>query len=151
MARLSARERPVTVMQLPSIRLFWCRYLSTAGVPPTCREGRGVQVVGGERRGHVARRQQQRWETWWCRGRSSPGCVNQPARLENSKPPRPPAPPPTHQVHILHDVLARGLEVGDEGDAVRHALEVVQGELKAAGAGHGDQVQHCGGGGGGSE
>lgn len=48
-----------------------------------------------------------------------------------------------HLVHILHHVLARGLEVGNEGHAVRNALEVVQGEVQAAGARHGNQVQHC--------
>ena len=32
-------------------------------------------------------------------------------------------------VHVLHDVLARGLEVRDEGHAVGHSLEVVEGEL----------------------
>mmetsp|Transcript_13416 Transcript_13416/g.57198 ORF Transcript_13416/g.57198 Transcript_13416/m.57198 type:complete len:458 (-) Transcript_13416:380-1753(-) len=45
-------------------------------------------------------------------------------------------------VHVLHDVLARGLEVRDEGDPVGDSLEVVQGERDAHGVRHGDQVQH---------
>ena len=52
-------------------------------------------------------------------------------------------PPGPHLVHILHDVLPRGLEVCDERHAVADALEVVQGEGQAAGVRHGDQVQHC--------
>ena len=45
-------------------------------------------------------------------------------------------------VHVLHDVLARGLEVRDEGRLVGDGLEVVQGERNAHGVRHGDQVQH---------
>mmetsp|Transcript_19599 Transcript_19599/g.54488 ORF Transcript_19599/g.54488 Transcript_19599/m.54488 type:complete len:309 (-) Transcript_19599:790-1716(-) len=47
----------------------------------------------------------------------------------------------TDLVEVLHHVLARGLEVRDEGYAVRHLLEVVDGERHAAGLGHGKQVQ----------
>ena len=45
-------------------------------------------------------------------------------------------------VHVLHDVLARGLEIRDEGRLVGDGLEVVQGERDAHGVRHGDQVQH---------
>mmetsp|Transcript_80 Transcript_80/g.176 ORF Transcript_80/g.176 Transcript_80/m.176 type:complete len:625 (-) Transcript_80:19-1893(-) len=45
-------------------------------------------------------------------------------------------------VDVLHDVLAGGLEVCDEGNLVGARLEVVQGELYARRVRHGDQVQH---------
>ena len=44
-------------------------------------------------------------------------------------------------VHVLHDVLARRLEVGDERYPVAHGLEVVDAELDAARVRDGDQVQ----------
>mmetsp|Transcript_32903 Transcript_32903/g.72662 ORF Transcript_32903/g.72662 Transcript_32903/m.72662 type:complete len:363 (+) Transcript_32903:1159-2247(+) len=47
-----------------------------------------------------------------------------------------------HLVHVLHHVAARGLEVSDEGHAVADALEVIQGQLQAHRACHGDQMQH---------
>lgn len=49
-ARFSARVLPVTVRQLPSMRLCWCRYLSTAGVPPTCVRGRAGAAEARVRR-----------------------------------------------------------------------------------------------------
>mmetsp|Transcript_16306 Transcript_16306/g.48671 ORF Transcript_16306/g.48671 Transcript_16306/m.48671 type:complete len:356 (-) Transcript_16306:207-1274(-) len=48
-------------------------------------------------------------------------------------------------LHVLHDVLARRLQVGQEGRHVRDALEVVEADGHRRvphGARHGDQVQH---------
>mmetsp|Transcript_46316 Transcript_46316/g.144899 ORF Transcript_46316/g.144899 Transcript_46316/m.144899 type:complete len:355 (+) Transcript_46316:1223-2287(+) len=45
-------------------------------------------------------------------------------------------------LHVLHYVGAGGLEVGEEGHAVGHGLEVVRRELDAHGVRHGDEVQH---------
>lgn len=42
---------------------------------------------------------------------------------------------------VGHDVLAGGLEVGEEGDAVRNGLEVVDGQLDPDTVGDGDQVE----------
>jgi len=36
-------------------------------------------------------------------------------------------------VHVLHDILARGLKVGNEWNLVADALEVIEGELDASG------------------
>mmetsp|Transcript_31242 Transcript_31242/g.82783 ORF Transcript_31242/g.82783 Transcript_31242/m.82783 type:complete len:535 (-) Transcript_31242:39-1643(-) len=43
-------------------------------------------------------------------------------------------------VEVLHDVLAARLEVGDEGRRRREPLEVVERQVDAGGARHGDQV-----------
>jgi len=48
----------------------------------------------------------------------------------------------TNLKHISHDVLAGGLQIGEEGNAVGHGLEVVDGELNTNGVRNGNQVQH---------
>lgn len=48
----------------------------------------------------------------------------------------------TNGHHVGHDVLATGLQVGQEGSAVADLLEVVDGQLDANGVGNGDQVQN---------
>ena len=48
----------------------------------------------------------------------------------------------TDVVDVFHHVRAAGLQVGQEGDAVAHLLEVVEAQFDADGARHGDQVQH---------
>eukprot|EP00123_Amoebidium_parasiticum_P017280 comp23783_c0_seq1/m.41266 comp23783_c0_seq1/g.41266 ORF comp23783_c0_seq1/g.41266 comp23783_c0_seq1/m.41266 type:complete len:398 (+) comp23783_c0_seq1:1029-2222(+) len=45
-------------------------------------------------------------------------------------------------LHILHHVLAAGLEVSNEGHTVADFLEVVELELDANGAGNGNQMEH---------
>ncbi|CRK45441.1 hypothetical protein BN1723_006607 [Verticillium longisporum] len=44
-------------------------------------------------------------------------------------------------VHVGHDKLARGLEVGEEGGPVGDGLEVLDGELDADAVGNGEQVE----------
>lgn len=47
----------------------------------------------------------------------------------------------TNLAEILHDVLAGGLEVSEEGDSVGNGLEVVDSELDANGVGDGDEME----------
>lgn len=44
-------------------------------------------------------------------------------------------------VDVLHDILSRGLQVGQKGDAGADALEVIDGQLDVHGAGDGNQVE----------
>ena len=45
-------------------------------------------------------------------------------------------------MNVLHHVLAGGLEVGDEGNAVGDGLPVIEGEGDTDGVRHGDEVEH---------
>jgi len=45
-------------------------------------------------------------------------------------------------VYIFHDVLSRGLQVGEERYPVRNSLEVVEGEFEADRVSDGDQMEY---------
>lgn len=44
-------------------------------------------------------------------------------------------------MHVLEDVLARRLQVGQEGNAVGDALEIIDGEFDADAVGDSDKVE----------
>ena len=48
----------------------------------------------------------------------------------------------THGVHILHDVLAARLKVGNERHAIADVLEIVDAERDLGRARHGEQMEH---------